>query len=149
MKSIIFLVTCILFLGFQVSCKEKKENTTKDAVEKTTQETVTAENPAEVSTQEKKIQKKITLIELGSVKCVPCKMMTPILEEIKKEYPDTVEVVFYDVWTQAGQPYAEQYKIRAIPTQVFLDKNGKEYFRHEGFFPKVELVKILEKGLAQ
>jgi len=70
--------------------------------------------------------------------------MQPIMEEIEEEYKDQVTVVFYDVWTEEGKPYAEKYKIRLIPTQVFLDKNGKEYFRHEGFFPKEELVKILE-----
>jgi len=57
-------------------------------------------------------------------------------------------VVFHDVWTDEGRPYANIYKIRLIPTQVFLDKDGKEYFRHEGFFPKEELVKILKlKGV--
>ncbi|MDD5258878.1 MAG: thioredoxin family protein [bacterium] len=88
---------------------------------------------------------KVTFIELGSVKCVPCKMMQPIMDDIKKEYQGQVEVVFYDVWTAAGRPYGEKYQIRAIPTQVFLDKDGKEYSRHVGFFPKEELVKILKQ----
>ncbi len=72
-------------------------------------------------------------------------MMQPIIEDIKKEYQGQVEVVFYDVWTEAGRPYGEKYQIRAIPTQVFLDKDGKEYFRHLGFFPKEELVKVLKQ----
>jgi len=87
----------------------------------------------------------VTFVELGSVRCIPCKKMQPIMEEIRKEYPDQVKVVFYDVWTPEGQPYARQYKIRLIPTQVFLDKDGNEYFRHEGFFPKEELVKVLQQ----
>lgn len=91
---------------------------------------------------------KVTFIELGSIRCIPCKKMQPIMEEIEKEYSGQVKVVFYDVWTAEGRPYAETYKIRLIPTQVFLDRNGKEYFRHEGFFPKEELVKILRlKGV--
>lgn len=93
-------------------------------------------------------KKKVTFVELGSVKCIPCKMMQPIMEEIEKEYGDQVNVVFYDVWTDAGRPYAEKYGIRAIPTQVFLDENGAEYHRHQGFFPKEELVKVLKmKGV--
>ncbi|MDD5491985.1 MAG: thioredoxin family protein [bacterium] len=87
----------------------------------------------------------VTFIELGSVKCVPCKMMQPIIEDIKMEYQGQVEVIFYDVWTKAGRPYGEKYKIQAIPTQIFLDKTGKEYFRHIGFFPKEELVKVLKQ----
>jgi len=91
---------------------------------------------------------KVTFVELGSVNCVPCKMMQPIMKEIEEEYKDEVKVVFHDVWTPAGKPYAQKYRIRLIPTQVFLDKNGKEYFRHEGYFPKKDLVKVLrQKGV--
>lgn len=86
----------------------------------------------------------VTFVELGSVNCIPCKMMQPVMEEIEKQYGNQVRVVFHDVWTAAGRPYAGRYRIRAIPTQVFLDKNGKEYFRHTGFFPKDEIVKVLK-----
>jgi len=87
----------------------------------------------------------VTFVELGSVNCIPCKMMQPVMADIEKEYGDSVKVIFYDVWSQAGKPYATQYKIQAIPTQVFLDKNGKEFFRHLGFFPKEEIYKVLDK----
>ncbi|HBE00976.1 MAG: hypothetical protein A2096_17060 [Spirochaetes bacterium GWF1_41_5] len=86
----------------------------------------------------------VTFVELGSVNCIPCKMMQPIMKEIEEQYKGKVKVVFYDVWTPEGRKLAEPYKIRVIPTQVFLDKNGREYFRHEGFFPKDELIKALE-----
>jgi len=88
---------------------------------------------------------RVTFVELGSVNCIPCKMMQPIMKEIEKEYKNQVKVVFHDVWTDDGQPYAAKYRIRVIPTQVFLDKDGKEYFRHEGFFPKEQLVEVLKK----
>jgi thioredoxin 1 len=75
-------------------------------------------------------------------------MMQPIMDEIEKEYAGQVDVIFYDVWTDAGQPFAQQYKISAIPTQIFLDSNKNEYFRHTGFFPKEEIIKILkQKGV--
>lgn len=90
----------------------------------------------------------VTFIELGSVKCIPCKMMQPIMKEIEDEYKGQVKVVFYDVWTPEGRPYADKYRITVIPTQVFLDKNGDEFYRHGGYFPKDELVKILKlKGV--
>ncbi len=88
---------------------------------------------------------KVTFVELGSVNCIPCKMMQPVMADIEKEYGGQVKVVFHDVWTREGEPYGKQYKIRAIPTQVFLDKEGKEFFRHQGFFSKEEIVKILKK----
>lgn len=102
-----------------------------------------------VKTEIKKIAKpKITFIELGSVNCIPCKAMQPIMKNIEKKYDGKVKVIFYDVWTQEQRPYAEKYGIRVIPTQVFLDENGKEFQRHEGFYPEAEIDKILKtKGL--
>ena len=94
---------------------------------------------------ETKSAAKVTFVELGSVSCVPCKMMQTVMSDIEKEYGDKVDVVFYDVWTQAGKPYAKQYGIQAIPTQVFLGKDGKEFFRHLGFFPREDIEKVLEK----
>ncbi len=90
----------------------------------------------------------VTFVEIGSLNCIPCKMMQPIMKEIEENYKGQVKVVFYDVWTPAGRPFGMQYGIRVIPTQVFLDKDGREYFRHEGFFPKEEVVRILKmKGV--
>mgnify|MGYP000129695766 CR=1 FL=1 len=85
----------------------------------------------------------VTFVELGSVNCVPCRMMKPVLEEVERKYAGRVQVVFYDVWKPEGRPYAEQYRIRAIPTQVFLDKDGNEFFRHTGYFPLEEIEKVL------
>lgn len=88
---------------------------------------------------------KVTFLELGSVGCIPCDKMQPVLEEIAEEYQGQVEVIFYDLKTPAGKPYIQEYKVRAIPTQVFLDKNGNEYFRHLGFFSKEEVIKVLQQ----
>ncbi len=88
------------------------------------------------------VKYKVTFIELGSVRCIPCQKMQPVMKSIGEKYGKQVNVVFHDVWTVQGRPYAEQYGIRAIPTQVFLDINGKEFYRHEGYFPEEELVKV-------
>ena len=91
---------------------------------------------------------KVTFIELGSVRCIPCRQMQSVMKSINDKYASQVNVVFYDVWTPEGKPYGEKYAIEAIPTQVFLDENGKEYYRHLGYFPEEELVKILNmKGV--
>lgn len=87
----------------------------------------------------------VTFIELGSIRCIPCRMMQPVMKSIEEKYGDQVKIVFHDVWTPRGQPFAVQYGIRLIPTQVFLDKNGKEFFRHEGYFPEAEIDKLLQK----
>jgi len=86
---------------------------------------------------------KITFIELGSVNCIPCRQMQPIMKEIAAEYPDQVLVVFYDVWKNPAP--GEYYKIQLIPTQVFIDERGNELFRHVGVFPKEEILKFLKE----
>lgn len=86
------------------------------------------------------------LIEIGSVTCIPCRMMKPILDELRRDYAGRLRVDFIDVQVDPGA--AMKYGIRVIPTQVFLDANGNELFRHEGFFPKEEiLAKWKELGI--
>jgi thioredoxin 1 len=86
----------------------------------------------------------VTFVEIGSVNCIPCKAMQPIMKAVEKEYKGRVKIVFHDVWTAKGKADAAKYNIRIIPTQVFLDKNGKEYFRHEGYYPKADVVRIIK-----
>jgi thioredoxin 1 len=91
----------------------------------------------------------ITFVELGSVNCIPCKQMQPVMKEIEEKYGEKIEVIFYDVWKSENKNMAAKYKIKLIPTQVFLDKNGKEFFRHEGFYPATEISKLIDEKLAQ
>jgi thioredoxin 1 len=94
------------------------------------------------------VQPKITFIELGSVNCIPCKKMQPIMKSVEKKYGEQIKVIFYDVWQPDQKKYAQQYGIKLIPTQVFLDEKGKEVFRHEGFYAEEEIDKLLKsKGL--
>jgi thioredoxin 1 len=86
---------------------------------------------------------KVTFIELGADKCIPCKAMQPVMREIAQEYKGTIQVVFYDVWKTPK--YAKNYDIQMIPTQVFIDKNGEEIFRHVGFYAKKEIIKMLKE----
>ena len=78
------------------------------------------------------------LVDLGADKCIPCKMMAPILKELKTGYAGRMEVEFIDVWKNPGA--GKPYKIKLIPTQIFFDAFGKERFRHEGFFGKEDIL---------
>jgi thioredoxin 1 len=98
--------------------------------------------------QNKDVKPKVTFVELGSVNCIPCKQMQPIMKSVEEKYGEQIKVIFYDVWKSDQKKYAQQYGIKLIPTQVFLDENGKEFHRHEGFYPESEIEKILQgKGL--
>lgn len=98
-----------------------------------------------VSTYSQKDKPIVTFVELGSVNCIPCKQMQPIMKSIEEKYGSQIKVIFYDVWQEDQKKYAEQYDINLIPTQVFLDSKGKEFFRHEGFYPEKEIDKLLKK----
>lgn len=78
------------------------------------------------------------LLDLGAGKCIPCKMMAPILDELKEEYAGTFDVVFIDVWEDSSA--AVKHGIQSIPTQIFFDATGQERFRHEGFYSKEEIL---------
>jgi thioredoxin 1 len=78
------------------------------------------------------------LVDLGAGKCMQCKAMAPILAELKSTFSNKLEVVFIDVW--ANEKAAQPYGIRLIPTQIFYGADGKERFRHEGFFSREEIL---------
>ncbi len=78
------------------------------------------------------------LLDLGADKCVPCKMMVPVLDELEKGLDGQLEVVFLDVWQNPDQ--AKPYKIKLIPTQIFFAPDGEELFRHEGFFARDDIL---------
>lgn len=91
---------------------------------------------------------KITFIELGSVNCVPCKKMQPIMKSLEKKYGKQLNIIFYDVWKKEHKDKSKKYGIKLIPTQIFQDENGEEIHRHEGYYPEAEIDKFLKsKGL--
>jgi thioredoxin 1 len=86
---------------------------------------------------------KVTMVDIGAKKCIPCKMMAPIMEELEKEYKDRAAIIFVDVWENPAA--GKQYRIQLIPTQIFYTAEGKEVLRHEGFMDKAAIVAELEK----
>ena len=98
-------------------------------------------NPATATAQ--KLPK---LLDLGATKCIPCKKMAPVLEELKKDFAGKLEVEFIDVWQNPAA--AKKYGVNLIPTQIFYDAAGKELYRHESFFGREDiLTKWQELGL--
>jgi len=80
----------------------------------------------------------VTMVDLGADQCVPCKMMAPILEKLKKTYEGRAAIIFIDVWNYTEE--ARRYGIRAIPTQIFFDVTGREISRHAGFMSEKDII---------
>ena len=78
------------------------------------------------------------LLDLGADKCIPCKKMAPILDGLKEEYRGQFDVVFIDVWKNPDA--SKKHGVRLIPTQIFFDADGKELFRHEGFYSREDIL---------
>ena len=79
-----------------------------------------------------------SLIDIGAGTCIPCKLMAPIIEELKRELEGKVVVQFLDLNKLPNA--AQVYGIKVMPTQIFYDASGKERFRHEGFLSKEDIL---------
>jgi thioredoxin 1 len=133
--ALLILISCSLFCS---------QNSGEQANEPNTEQKAGNEENLIITDEQLDFSKhKVTFIELGADKCIPCKAMQPVMREIAQEYKGTIQVVFYDVWKTPK--YAKNYSIQIIPTQVFIDKNGEEIFRHMGFYTKEEIIKMLKE----
>jgi len=91
-------------------------------------------------------QYETTFLEFGALNCAACKRMEKVLEEITANYSDKVNVLFINVTLPENVDFAKYYGISAIPTQILLNKTGKEFFRHTGFLSAYDLEKELLKN---
>lgn len=83
----------------------------------------------------------LTFLEFGSEGCISCRKMKTVMEEVKSTYPDKVNVVFMNTMEEESQNLMKMYGIAQIPTQILLDKKGKEFFRHSGYISFEDLAK--------
>ena len=86
---------------------------------------------------------KITLIDLGAATCIPCKMMVSVLDKVKKRFTGKAEVIVIDI--RYNREQAQRFQLRAIPTQIFFDREGKEVYRHLGFLDENAIVEQFTK----
>jgi thioredoxin 1 len=98
----------------------------------------------DVSLEKAKTEGKIVMLELGSVGCIPCEQMKPVMAKLADTYKRKLEVIFIDV--RRDNKAGRQFGVHMIPTQVFLDKTGKEFHRHIGFYAYEEIALVLKKA---
>ncbi len=91
-----------------------------------------------------KKESRAVMIELGSVGCRPCEQMRTVMEKLRTNYKNKLEVLFVDVRKDGDT--GRRFRVFVIPTQVFLDKSGREFYRHIGYFPYEEIVPVLKKA---
>lgn len=129
MKNYFYIFFIFCFSVFLISCGKQKVNSTE-------------KSNSGISDTTSNKRYAIEFVELGSVNCIPCKKMQVVMKSIEEKYKGLVKVTFYDVWKDEAP--GKKFGIDLIPTQVFLDTNGKEIFRHEGFFAEEEIDKFFK-----
>lgn len=126
---ILIVAALIVVVGIVIVSKQHGKNS--DTI-------IVAENVAADAKNAPKTENLPQMIDLGAGKCIPCKLMKPILDELKRDYKEQFKVTFIDVWENPDE--AKKYNINLIPTQIFYDASGKELARHEGFFSKEDIL---------
>ena len=146
---ILIVVVLILAVGAAIAIKEHNKADLEPGTDRQVTENITINEPStEPPSTDKTIKAKTEkveepqalprLVDLGADKCIPCKIMAPMLEELKKEYAGVFNVTFIDVWK--GPDTARNFGISVIPTQIFYDASGRELYRHEGFYSKESIL---------
>ena len=139
LAKIVIVIVLTLVVGAIIALKENKRADSETKVFDNPVEKVIATEIQAVETGKTKEVKALPrLVDLGADKCIPCKMMAPLLEKLKKEYAGVFNVEFVDVWKNPDA--GKKYGIRLIPTQIFFDAAGKELFRHEGFLSREDIL---------
>jgi len=82
------------------------------------------------------------LLDFGAGTCIPCKRMTPILQELSEEYKGRVIIRIIEVYNEKELTKANG--IQMIPTQIFFDSQNQRVFRHQGFMDKEQIKKVFE-----
>ena len=80
------------------------------------------------------------LVDFYADWCGPCKILTPILKEVKQELGEAVKIIKIDV--DKNQPLAAKYQVRGVPTML-LFKKGKQLWRQSGVLQKSEIINII------
>lgn len=142
---ILIVVVLIAVVGIVFALKQKSKAPVSEPLASVNSEMMTVISPE----GSKNIEATVNLprlVDLGAGKCIPCKLMAPILEELKSQYQGELKVVVIDVWENPDE--APKYDVKLIPTQIFYDAAGKELYRHEGFYSKEDiLAKWKELGI--
>lgn len=89
-------------------------------------------------------QDKPVLVDFFAEWCGPCKMMSPILKEVKDALGDKISIIKIDV--DKNQPLASKYQVRGVPT-LLIFKDGAQVWRQSGVVQKNELIMLLQSHL--
>lgn len=152
-KKVLNLITVLLSVLFFVALfifKDKLTNTASDMVKMQagteTFQSVTAYIDSAYNYKKNAQSYQGTFLEFGSTGCSACKRMEKVMEHIRVQYPEKVNVVFYNITFPENRKLMKYYGVSVIPTQILLDDEGEEFFRHTGYISTTNLIKKIHEN---
>lgn len=141
-------ISLILFIIVGLASKDKLNQYLSDAMIKNAAPAIISNGAAFIDSaynySKNELAYQFTFLEFGATGCVACRKMERVMEEIQQKYPGKVNVIFLNILKPENQMLMKYYGIAAIPTQVLLNKDGNEYYRHTGFISATDLsIKLL------
>ena len=148
---VVFIVFSILFFVFLALFKNTLTNYTSELKQSYMNPEIASSEAAKVDSaynyKKNGLNYLVTFLEFGATGCSSCKQMESVMEDIRKLYPGKVNVQFKNVRLKENQTFMEYFGVVVIPTQVLLDREGKEFFRHTGVLTTDEMIKIFNAQL--
>jgi thioredoxin 1 len=152
-KKVLNLIAVLLSVLFFVALffsKDKLTDTASDMVKMQagteTIQSVTAYIDSAYHYKKNAQSYQVTFLEFGSTGCSACKRMEKVMEDIREQYPEKVNVVFYNITFPENRKLMKYYGVSIIPTQILLDDEGKEFFRHTGYISTPKLIKEIHEN---
>ncbi len=146
---VVFIVLSILFFVFLAVFKNTLTNYTSELKQSYMNPEIASSETVKVDSaynyKKNGLNYLVTFLEFGATGCSSCKQMESVMEDIRKLYPNKVNVQFKNVRLKDNQTIMEYYGVVMIPTQVLLDREGKEFFRHTGVLTTDEMIKIFNQ----
>jgi thioredoxin 1 len=151
--SVVFLILSVAFFVFLFVFKNKLTEYASQLVKSqssiNSRNTLSFKVDSAFNYRQNNLDYKVTFLEFGATGCSACKRMETVMREIKSTYTGRVNVIFLNVLLPGNQELMKFYGIAAIPTQVLLNEEGKEFFRHTGFYSSIELSEIIKQKIKQ
>ncbi|MDA3910143.1 MAG: thioredoxin family protein [Bacteroidales bacterium] len=147
--SIVGILLSVLFFVALFVFKDKIEDLSSDMIKQQTDSSIISSTEVYIDSvwnyTNNGSDYKMTFLEFGAKNCSACKRMEIVLEEVREKYPNYVKVVFVNVTLPQNQDMLNYFGISMIPTQLFLDEAGNEFFRHTGYYSTEEICKLIAK----
>lgn len=144
-KNLALTALSVMFVAGTVGCSQAADNSSP--ANSSHEESSVVEVTDETADQEIFDEKKPVFVDFYTTWCGPCKMLSPIIEELSEEYKDTVK--FVKVNAEKSPKLAQRFEVMGYPTMKFLTKKCKDGKTLFGFKPKDKVKTFIDKSLKE